>query len=110
MPLIENTTTALLLWAAIGYLLGSIPFGLILSRAMNLGNLRDIGSGSIGATNVLRTGSKSAASRISVRAAADLEPVPNTLVAPMEPEPKSRRLPRFMARDRIRPKGIDPRR
>ena len=61
MPLIENTITVLLLWAAIGYLLGSIPFGLILSRAMNLGNLRDIGSGSIGATNVLRTGSKSAA-------------------------------------------------
>lgn len=41
-----------------GYLLGSIPFGLILTRAFGAGNLREIGSGSIGATNVLRTGRK----------------------------------------------------
>lgn len=61
MPLIESTVTALLLWAAIGYLLGSIPFGMVLARAMNLGNLREIGSGNIGATNVLRTGNKKAA-------------------------------------------------
>jgi glycerol-3-phosphate acyltransferase PlsY len=43
---------------ALGYLLGSIPFGLILTRAAGLGDVREIGSKSIGATNVLRTGSK----------------------------------------------------
>lgn len=41
-----------------GYLLGSIPFGLILTRMAGLGDVRKIGSGSIGATNVLRTGNK----------------------------------------------------
>jgi len=41
-----------------GYLLGSIPFGLLLTRLAGLGDVRDIGSGSIGATNVLRTGRK----------------------------------------------------
>ncbi len=44
--------------AALGYGLGSIPFGLILTRAFGAGDLRSIGSGSIGATNVLRTGRK----------------------------------------------------
>jgi glycerol-3-phosphate acyltransferase PlsY len=61
MPLIETTTTLLILWAVIGYLLGSIPFGMVLARIMGLGNLREIGSGNIGATNVLRTGNKTAA-------------------------------------------------
>ncbi|MCP4821920.1 MAG: glycerol-3-phosphate 1-O-acyltransferase PlsY [Shimia sp.] len=61
MPLIEATPTALILWAVLGYLLGSIPFGMVLAKTMGLGNLRDIGSGNIGATNVLRTGSKKAA-------------------------------------------------
>ncbi len=61
MPLIDSTTTQLILWAAMGYLLGSIPFGLILAKVMGLGNLRQIGSGNIGATNVLRTGNKAAA-------------------------------------------------
>lgn len=42
----------------LGYALGSIPFGLVLTRAFGLGDVRSIGSGSIGATNVLRTGSK----------------------------------------------------
>lgn len=42
----------------IGYLLGSIPFGLVLTRVFGAGDLRSIGSGSIGATNVLRTGRK----------------------------------------------------
>ncbi len=41
-----------------GYLLGSIPFGLVLTRAAGLGDVRKIGSGNIGATNVLRTGNK----------------------------------------------------
>jgi glycerol-3-phosphate acyltransferase PlsY len=47
-----------LLALLIGYLLGSIPFGLMLTRVAGKGDVRDIGSGSIGATNVLRTGSK----------------------------------------------------
>jgi glycerol-3-phosphate acyltransferase PlsY len=48
----------LLGWLALGYLLGSIPFGLLLTRAAGLGDIRRIGSGNIGATNVLRTGNK----------------------------------------------------
>ncbi|MBB3609128.1 glycerol-3-phosphate acyltransferase PlsY [Rhizobium sp. BK602] len=44
--------------AVIGYLLGSIPFGLVLTRMAGLGDVRNIGSGNIGATNVLRTGNK----------------------------------------------------
>ncbi|MEM6621315.1 MAG: glycerol-3-phosphate 1-O-acyltransferase PlsY [Pseudomonadota bacterium] len=45
----------------IGYLLGSVPFGIFVSRVFALGDLRSIGSGNIGATNVLRTGNKAAA-------------------------------------------------
>src|SRR3954464_2435112 len=43
---------------AFGYLLGSIPFGVVLTRFAGLGDIRKIGSGNIGATNVLRTGPK----------------------------------------------------
>jgi len=51
----DLTTAAALLF---GYLLGSIPFGFLLTRAAGLGDVRKIGSGNIGATNVLRTGRK----------------------------------------------------
>ena len=51
----------LILWAVLGYLLGSIPFGVVIARAMGLGDPRQIGSGNIGATNILRTGNKPAA-------------------------------------------------
>ncbi len=49
------------LWTVIGYLLGSVPFGVVITRALGIGDLRQIGSGNIGATNVLRTGHKGAA-------------------------------------------------
>src|SRR5213082_2751223 len=53
--------TGIVLAAVIGYLLGSIPFGMVLTRLAGLGDIRGIGSGSIGATNVLRTGNKAVA-------------------------------------------------
>lgn len=61
MPALDSSIAQLIFWALVGYGLGSIPFGMILARLMGLGNLRDIGSGNIGATNVLRTGNKTAA-------------------------------------------------
>jgi glycerol-3-phosphate acyltransferase PlsY len=61
MPQITTDPALLALVAALAYLLGSIPFGIVITRAMGLGDLRQIGSGNIGATNVLRTGNKRAA-------------------------------------------------
>lgn len=61
MPDITTAPLLLLLVAVLAYGLGSIPFGLVITRAMGLGDLRAIGSGNIGATNVLRTGNKGAA-------------------------------------------------
>jgi len=61
MPELLSSPATLILWAVIGYLLGSIPFGVLLTRALGLGDLRKVGSGNIGATNVLRTGNRKAA-------------------------------------------------
>lgn len=61
---------------ALGFLCGSIPFGLLLTRAAGLGDVRQIGSGSIGATNVLRTGNKGlAAATVLLDAAKGAVPV-----------------------------------
>lgn len=61
MPDLLSSSPTLTLVAILAYLLGSIPFGIVITRAMGLGDLRQIGSGNIGATNVLRTGNKRAA-------------------------------------------------
>ncbi len=55
---LDSGATDIAIAVALGYLLGSVPFGLVLTRMAGLGDIRKIGSGSIGATNVLRTGNK----------------------------------------------------
>ncbi len=57
----DSGVTAVGLAIGLGYFLGSIPFGLVLTRLAGLGDIRNIGSGNIGATNVLRTGNKALA-------------------------------------------------
>ncbi|MGB3148952.1 MAG: glycerol-3-phosphate 1-O-acyltransferase PlsY, partial [Paracoccaceae bacterium] len=61
MPELTSGAAVLIVTAVLGYLLGSVPFGVLVARIMGLGDLRQIGSGNIGATNVLRTGNKPAA-------------------------------------------------
>ncbi|WP_298561498.1 glycerol-3-phosphate 1-O-acyltransferase PlsY [uncultured Aliiroseovarius sp.] len=61
MPDLLTSFPLLIGVAVAGYLLGSIPFGIVMARLFGLGDLRQIGSGNIGATNVLRTGNKPAA-------------------------------------------------
>jgi len=61
MPELVSSYGVLGVWALIGYLLGTVPFGILITRGLGLGDLRQIGSGNIGATNVLRTGNRGAA-------------------------------------------------
>jgi len=61
MPELITPPIVLAVVALLSYLLGSVPFGVVITRMMGLGDLRQIGSGNIGATNVLRTGNKPAA-------------------------------------------------
>lgn len=68
--------THLLFALLCGYLIGSVPFGLLLTRAAGLGDVRTIGSGNIGATNVLRTGNKKLAAATLI-----LDMVKGTLAA-----------------------------
>lgn len=61
IPAIETAPALLGMTAVLAYLLGSVPFGIVMARLFGLGDLRSIGSGNIGATNVLRTGNRLAA-------------------------------------------------
>lgn len=70
MPDLVTSAQGLGIVAVLAYLLGSVPFGILITRAMGLGDLRAIGSGNIGATNVLRTGNKGAAAATLVLDAA----------------------------------------
>ncbi|MEM9395183.1 MAG: glycerol-3-phosphate 1-O-acyltransferase PlsY [Pseudomonadota bacterium] len=61
MPELVTAPGMLALVAVLAYLLGAVPFGIVIAKSLGLGDLRQIGSGNIGATNVLRTGNKVAA-------------------------------------------------
>ena len=58
MPELANPLWLLVLVGVAAYLIGAIPFGVVIARVLGLGDLRQIGSGNIGATNVMRTGNK----------------------------------------------------
>ena len=91
------------------YLLGSIPFGFILTKIFLKKDIRDIGSGNIGATNALRTGNKLLGyATLILDITKAILPVLRALVAPMLPEPIS--LISFFKKTlvSIKPKGIDP--
>ena len=62
----SQTPLVLILASLFGYLLGSIPFGLVITKFAGLGDVRKIGSGNIGATNVLRTGNKKVAAGVLI--------------------------------------------
>ena len=70
MPDFTSSTGLMIAVAVLSYVLGSVPFGIVITRMMGLGDLRAIGSGNIGATNVLRTGNKGAAAATLVLDAA----------------------------------------
>jgi glycerol-3-phosphate acyltransferase PlsY len=61
IPVLDSGALTLAFVAVAAYLLGSVPFGIVMARLFGLGDLRKIGSGNIGATNVLRTGNRTAA-------------------------------------------------
>jgi glycerol-3-phosphate acyltransferase PlsY len=61
IPVLDSGALTLAFVAVAAYLLGSVPFGIVMARLFGLGDLRKIGSGNIGATNVLRTGNRPAA-------------------------------------------------
>ncbi len=61
MPELVTAPASLALLAIVAYMVGAVPFGIVITRLFGLGDLRQIGSGNIGATNVLRTGNKLAA-------------------------------------------------
>ena len=61
MPVIDAPLWLIGLMGLVGYVLGSVPAGVLIARVFGLGDLRRVGSGNIGATNVLRTGNKAAA-------------------------------------------------
>ena len=61
LPTLDSSENTIIFFAFLAYGLGSVPFGLLLVKFMKLGNIRKIGSGNIGATNVLRTGNRMAA-------------------------------------------------
>ena len=107
--LFELQPTVIALCLVGGYLLGSIPFGVIVTRLGGMGDIRKVGSGNIGATNVLRTGRKDLALiTLLGDGGKGLVAVRSTLVAPILPEPTLRMSPSPARRVTITPKGTEP--
>ena len=92
----------ILIVGIISYLMGSIPFGFILTKIFLKKDIRDIGSGNIGATNALRTGNK------SLGYATLILDILKAFVAPILPEPISRISFFKKILVKINPKGTDP--